>query len=155
MYLQVSQVIVWCLGMSLLALAYGEYASMRQAWGRPISIKERFRNFLILHAACVGITAFLSIFWTQLPLYFVLEVLRPFAIYALAPIVLWYCFDLPLRLVHHLTRSRRPKANAVHPLDGAWSEESSFVDNLSSPSLDRVAQLRRVEPPPAAESPGD
>ncbi len=184
MYLQLALVIVWCLGMSSVALAYGEYASVRQSRGRPISVKERFRNFLILFAACVGVTAFLSILWTQLPLDFVLRELQPIAIFALAPILLWYCFDLPLRLARHLSGIRKSSATAGHPLDGSWSSESSFLDQITehrgrppgvdineeprvdglapgvietpddrrSPALDRVARLRRVEPPSTGHS---
>ena len=161
MYLQLSLVIVWCLGMSLVALIYGEYASVRQARGRPVSGRERFRNFFFLFAACVGLTAFLSIFWTQLPLDFVLRELQPIAIFALAPILLWYCFDLPLRLTRHLSGTRKSRATAGHPLDGSWSSESSFLDQIAEhrgrpPAVD-INQEPRVDglAPGVIETPGD
>ncbi len=147
---EVMTMIAWCLMTSLVALAYGEYASLRQSRGRPISVKERFRNVLILFAIAFSITVLAVIVWTSLPLQYVFTQLRGVASIAFAPILLWYVFDLPLRLARHLSRPRKPKADAGHPLDGVWSEQSSFLDRID---VNQVGGPRPVESPPVEEIP--
>ena len=165
-----AQTLASSLGLALVALAYGLRVGARQARGRPLSAKELFRDFLVLHAIGIGLFALIWLVPVGLaPSYVRLSMIRPLANLALWPIALWYGFALPLRLARHL--SRRPAVvDAPHPLDGTWPQAESFLDRInthrapapapggpaaarsatrpSSPALDRVARLQPVEPRP-------
>lgn len=164
--------LTWSLGLAVVALAYGHRVGARQAQGCPLSLAERFRDLLVLHAIGVGLVAAT---WFQsfpiVPVRARISMLRPITTVALGPIALWYCFALPLRLTRYLTRPRKDAVDAPHPLDGDWSREASFLDRIAeardhaagsagakdhppSRALDRVGRLATSRPGSTA-SPGD
>ena len=139
-------VVGWSLALSMVAFAYGEYTRFRQAQGRPIGMKERFRNYLFLYAIFFGLFFTPALSGIRLPLATRFFHWRVIATFALMPLGLWYLFDWPLRLARHYSNVQRGEPSESHPLDGAWSAKSSFLDRITasrtpSTAADRGRQL--------------
>ena len=129
--MDLAQVVIWSGVLSLLATGYGWCAGWRDARLCPITPAGWIRHGLVFYA--IVVILFVLVLLPLLDPFFRITVglFRGVAVTALAPLVFWNCFEVPLRLVRHVTRSQKREMVPSDPFAGPVSPERSFLDQIA------------------------